>query len=52
MPICTIVAGISEYVAPYNVKKDFSKKNEFDDSFDITKCLQKIEMPDLLHMFA
>ena len=24
----------------------------FDDSFDITKCLQQIEIPDLLHMCA
>ena len=29
----------------------FSKKKiEFDDSFDETKCLQQIEMPDLLHV--
>ena len=26
------------------------KKIEFDGSFDVTKCLQQIEMPDLLHM--
>ena len=25
----------------------FRKKNGFDDSFDVTKCLQPIEMPDL-----
>ena len=28
------------------------KKIGFDDSFDVTKCLQIIEMPDLLHMCA
>ena len=28
------------------------KKIEFDDSLDVTKCLQQIEMPDLLHVFA
>ena len=30
----------------------FDKKIEFDDSFDVTKCLQQIEMPDLLHLCA
>ena len=25
---------------------------EFDDSFDVIKCLQQIEMPDLLHVCA
>ena len=24
----------------------------FDDSFDVTKCLHQIEIPDLLHMCA
>ena len=28
----------------------FRKKIEFDDSFDVTKCLQQIEMLDLLHV--
>ena len=28
----------------------FRKKIGFDDSFDVTKCLQQIEMPDSLHM--
>ena len=28
------------------------KKIGFDDSFDVTKCLQQIEMPDLLHVCA
>ena len=37
----------------YDVKYGFSnKKFGFDDSFDVTKCLQQIEMPDLLHMCA
>ena len=37
----------------YDVRKVFSeKKVGFDDSFDVTKCLQQIEMPDLLHMRA
>ena len=28
------------------------KKIGFDDSFDVTKCLQQIEMPDLLQVCA
>ena len=28
------------------------KKIEFDDSFDVTKCIQQIEVPYLLHMCA
>ena len=37
----------------YDVNKVFfRKKIEFDDSFDVTKCLQQIEMPDLLHVCA
>ena len=29
----------------------FREKNiGFDDSFDVTKCLQQIEIPDVLHM--
>ena len=38
----------------YDVNKVFfrKKKIEFDDSLDVTKCLQQIEMPDLLHVFA
>ena len=28
------------------------KKLGFNDSFDVTKCLQQIEMPDLLHVYA
>ena len=35
----------------YDVKNEvFRKKIGFDDSFDGTKCLQLIEMPDLLLM--
>mgnify|MGYP001340440822 CR=1 FL=1 len=30
----------------------FREKKGFDDSFDVTKCLQQIEMPDLLHVCA
>ena len=31
----------------------FSGKNtRFDDPFDVTKCLQQIEKPDLLHVCA
>ena len=33
----------------YDVSKVFFRK-KFDDSFDVTKCLQQIEMPDLLHI--
>ena len=37
----------------YDVNKFFfRKKIEFDDSFDVTKFLQQIEMPDLLHVCA
>ena len=37
----------------YDVNKAISeKKIGFDDSFDVTKCLQQIEMPDLLHVYA
>merc|ERR1740128_494915 len=28
------------------------KKIGFDDSFDVTKCLQQIKMPDLFHVCA
>ena len=30
----------------------FPKKNGFDDSFDVAKCLQQIEIPELLHVCA
>ena len=30
----------------------FGKKIGFDDSFDVTKCLQEIEKSDLLHVCA
>ena len=37
----------------YKVKNIFSeKKNGFFDSFDLTKCLQQIEIPNFLHMSA
>ena len=37
----------------YVVKYLFSeKKIGFDDSFDLTQCLQQIEIPDLLQMCA
>ena len=37
----------------YNVKQLFlGKKIGFDDSCYVTKCLQQIEMTDLLHMCA
>ena len=46
--------GCSFHVAYIWCKQGiFSKKIiEFDDSFDVTKCLQKIEMPYLLHVCA
>ena len=34
----------------YEVNFVFPKKNGFDDSFDVTKCLRQIEIPDLLLM--
>ena len=37
----------------YDVNKVFfEKKSGFDDSFGVTKCLQHIENPDLVHMCA
>ena len=37
----------------YDVKQVFSENNfGFNDSFDVTKCPQQIEMPDLLNMCA
>ena len=37
----------------YDVKEIFSeKKIGFYDSFDVTKCHQQIEMPDLLYVCA
>ena len=37
----------------HDVNKFFFRKEiEIDDSFDVTKCLQQIEMPDLLHACA
>ena len=33
-------------------KAVFRKKIGFDESFDVTKCLQQIDIPDLLHMCA
>ena len=32
--------------------RSFFEKNGLDDSFDVTKCLQQIEMSDLLHVCA
>ena len=40
-------------VRAYVVNKVFFwKKIGFDDSFDVNKCLQQIEMPDLLHIMC
>ena len=36
------------HVAHVSSKKDISEKIGFDDSFDVTKCLQQIEIPDML----
>ena len=37
----------------YGVKYVFSEKEiGYDSSFDVTKCLEQIEMSDLLHMCA
>ena len=36
----------------YDVKQVLSEKNGFDDSFDVTKCLQRVEISYLLHMCA
>ena len=34
----------------YDVNKVFFLKIGFDDSFDVTKCLQQFEMHDYLHV--
>ena len=34
----------------YEIKKVFAKKKRFYDSFYVTKCLQQIEIPDILHI--
>ena len=49
-----ILDGCSEHVAHAWCKKGIfrEKKIGFDHSFDVTKCLQQIEMPDLLQMCA
>ena len=37
----------------FDVKNGIFRKNiEFNDSFDVTKCLQQIEIPDSLSMCA
>ena len=35
-----------------HVEHIYGKKRSFDDTFDVTKCLQQIEIPDLRHMCA
>jgi len=49
-----ILYGCSFHIAYVRCKQGFfsDKKIGFDDSFDVTKCLQQIEMPDLLHVCA
>ena len=50
-----ILDGCPFMLRTYDVNKVFfrrKKKIGFDDSFDVTKCLQQIEMPDLLHICA
>ena len=43
--------GCSFHVA-HAWRKISGKNTRFDDSFDVTKCLQQIEKPDLLHVCA
>ena len=47
-----ILDGCSFYVAHNEENNVFfqEKKIGFDYSFDITRCLPQIEMPDLLHV--
>ena len=48
-----ISVGSSEHVAHVWCKIGlFRKRIGFNDSLDVTKCLQKVEIPDLLHMCA
>ena len=52
-PMVFILDGCSFYVAHVLCKKGlFPKKIGFDDSFDLTKCLQQIEMHYLLYVCA
>ena len=51
MVLYTMVAHFA--LRTYDVNKFFfERKIEFDDSFDVTKYLQQIEMPDLHHVCA
>ena len=48
-----ILDGCSFHVAHEWWKRGlFPKKIGFDDSFDVTECLQQIGMPDLLNVCA
>ena len=42
--------GSSVHVAHIWKNRSFLKKNQINDSFDVTKRLQQIEIPDFLHM--
>ena len=43
---------VQNMLSTYEKKNLFRKKIGFDNSFDVTKCLQHIEIPDLLRMGA
>ena len=45
-----ILDGCSFHVA--QTRSFFEKKIDINDSFDVTKCLEQIEKPDLLHVCA
>ena len=44
--------GAQNMVRMYDEKGFFRKQIGVDDSFDVAKCLQQIEIPDLLHVCA
>ena len=49
-----IKMAVEKMLRTNEVKEVFSeeKKIGFDNSFDVTKCLQQVERPDLLHVCA
>ena len=49
----TILDGKSEHVAHVRNKKGLSRKNVgFSDFYEVTRCLQQVEIPELLTLCA
>ena len=49
---CSLHPWFLYYMVAHFTLRTYDRKIEFDDSFDENKCLQQIEMPDLLHVCA